>query len=156
MIEFFASNSEVIIRLTVAMLLGMLIGAERSLVHKEAGMKTHALVSLGSALFVVISEVLVVKYGSLSSFDPSRIASQIVVGIGFLGAGSIMLKKDRLLGLTTAGVLWVTAGIGAAAGFGLLGLAIITTLLVFFVLVVVYFLEKPVKKLSDKKFPIEK
>src|SRR5690349_12705249 len=118
MIQFFTQNSEIIIRLSVAAGLGILIGIERVLVHKEAGMKTHALVSLGAALFIIISEMITFKYGRVGGIDPTRIASQIIVGIGFLGAGSIILQGNRLLGLTTAGGLWVTAGIGMAAGFG--------------------------------------
>jgi putative Mg2+ transporter-C (MgtC) family protein len=148
MSSFFAQNSEMIVRLVVAVVLGMIIGAERVWVRKEAGMKTHALVSLGAAVFVVVSEVLALKYANNANFDPSRIASQIIVGIGFLGAGSIILQNNRLLGLTTAGGLWVTAGIGMAAGFGLYNLAMIATLLVLFILVIVYFLEKPIQKIS--------
>lgn len=151
--QFLTQNSDIILRLLLAVGLGMLIGLERVLVHKEAGMKTHALVSMGAALFIIISEILAIKYGNLASFDPSRIASQIIVGIGFLGAGAIMLQGSRLLGLTTAGGLWVTAGIGMAAGFGLFSLAIISTILVFFILVVVYFFEEPIRKrISEKNF----
>ncbi len=148
MTQFFAANSEIILRLLVAVGLGILIGAERIFVHKEAGMKTHALVSLGAALFVIISELIAIKYGGVTGFDPSRIASQVIVGIGFLGAGSIIFHGDRLLGLTTAGGLWVTAGIGLAAGFGFFGLAIIAAILVLIVLILVNMLEKPVKKIS--------
>jgi putative Mg2+ transporter-C (MgtC) family protein len=149
MIQFFTQNSEIILRLAVAVGLGLIIGAERTLVHKEAGMKTHALVSLGSALFIVISELVAIKYATIGGFDPTRIASQVIVGIGFLGAGSIILQGNRLLGLTTAGGLWVTAGIGMAAGFGFYGLAVITTVLVLLVLVAVYIIEKPIRKISD-------
>lgn len=148
MSSFFVANMDILMRLGVAVVLGMVIGAERVLVNKEAGMKTHALVSLGAALFVVVSEMLAFRYGTFGSFDPSRIASQIIVGIGFLGAGAIILQGNRLLGLTTAGGLWVTAGIGMAAGFGMLSLSLIATLLVLFILVVVYFVEKPLRKLS--------
>lgn len=149
MTSLFLSNIDIVLRLAVAVVLGMLIGLERVLVHKEAGMKTHALVSLGAAVFVVISEILALQYFDLSGFDPSRIASQVIVGIGFLGAGSIILQGNRLLGLTTAGGLWVTAGIGMASGFGFYNLAFIATLLVLFVLVVVYFFEKPIRKISE-------
>ncbi len=150
MIEFFTQNSEIIIRLTVAVGLGLLIGAERLLVHKEAGMKTHALVSLGSAVFIIISEMIAVKYAAIGGSDPARMASQVIVGVGFLGAGSIVLLGSRLKGLTTAGGLWVTAGIGMASGFGFYSLAIISTVLVLFVLVIVYKFEKPIKKISDE------
>src|SRR3989338_3394829 len=133
MTQFFAQNSEIIIRLLIAGGLGLLIGGERLFVHKEAGMKTHALVSMGSALFVIISEMIAIKYS----------------GIGGLGAGSIMLQGSRLKGLTTASGLWVTAGIGMAAGFGFFSLAVITMVLVLFVFVVVNKFEKPIRKISE-------
>lgn len=148
--QFLTQNSEIILRLVVAVGLGLLVGAERFVVHKDAGMKTHALVSLGAAVFIIISEMTALKYGNVAGFDPTRIASQIIVGIGFLGAGSIILQGSRLIGLTTAGGLWVTAGIGMAAGFGFYGLAIITTVLVLFVLVIVSKFEKPIRKISEE------
>jgi putative Mg2+ transporter-C (MgtC) family protein len=114
-------------------------------------MKTHALVSLGAAVFVVISEMMFIKYGDIIGFDPSRIASQVIVGIGFLGAGSIILQGSRLIGLTTAGGLWVTAGIGMATGFGFYSLAVISTILVLFILVVVNIFEKPIRRISGEE-----
>ena len=146
MINFFTANSEIITRLGLAVGLGVLIGFERVLVHKDAGMKTHALVSMGSALFVIISEFITIKYANIGGFDPTRIASQIIVGIGFLGAGSIMLQGSRLRGLTTAGGLWVTAGIGMAAGFGFFALATIATIFVLLILTVIYFFERPLRE----------
>lgn len=148
--QFFIENSELIIKLFLALFLGTLIGVERLFVHKEAGMKTHSLVSLGSALFVIISETLMIKYGGLD-FDPSRIASQIIVGIGFLGAGSIIFEGSHIRGLTTASGLWVTAGIGMAVGFGLYNLAIITTVLVLVIFTIMGILEKPIRKIIDSK-----
>ncbi len=153
MSQFFLNNSDLIIKLLVASGLGLVIGLERVLVRKEAGMKTHALVSLGSALFIIISEMIGVKYGGLGGFDPSRIASQVIVGIGFLGAGSIMLQGDRVRGLTTAGGLWITAGIGMAAGFGFFSLASVATILVILILVVVYTFEKPIREISKDSNP---
>jgi len=152
MTHFFTQYSDIIIRLAVAVVFGMLIGAERLLVHKEAGMKTHALVSMGSALFIIISELMVLKYASLGGFDPMRMATQIVVGIGFLGAGSIILQGSRLRGLTTAGGLWVTAGIGMAAGFGLFGLATIATIFILLILIIMNLLERPIRKISEENF----
>jgi len=143
--EFFLQNSDVIIKLVLAITLGALIGLERFMVHKEAGMKTHALVSMGAALFIIISETLAVKYGITGSFDASRMASQIIVGIGFLGAGSIILEGSRLKGLTTASGFWVTAGIGMATGFGLFDLAIISTVFVLLIFIALYVLERPLR-----------
>lgn len=148
--QFLMQNGEIILRLTVALGLGVIVGLERLLVHKDAGMKTHALVSLGSALFVIISEMIVLKYQDIGGFDPTRIASQIIVGIGFLGAGSIMLYGSQLRGLTTAGGLWVMAGVGMAAGFGLFSLAFIVTILVLLILVLVNVIEKPIRRISEE------
>ncbi len=148
MYHFFTQNSEIILRLAVAVVLGILIGIERVFVHKEAGMKTHALVSLGAAVFVVISEMMTAKYLGLSGANPMMIPSQIIVGIGFLGAGSIILQGNRLLGLTTAGGLWVTAGVGMAAGLGFYSLAIITTIFILIVFVVVNKFEEPIRRIS--------
>jgi len=126
----------------------LVVGVERLLIHKDAGMKTHALVSMGAAVFVLISETLVQKYANLPGLNPVMIPAQIILGIGFLGAGSIMLQGERLKGLTTAGGLWVTAGIGMASGFGFYSLALITTLLTLLILTLVYIIEKPIKKIS--------
>jgi putative Mg2+ transporter-C (MgtC) family protein len=149
MIQFFTQNSELILRLVVAVGLGLLIGAERLLVHKDAGMKTHALVSLGSAVFVLVSEALVQKYINLPGLNPVMIPSQIIVGIGFLGAGMIMFRDSRTRGLTTAGGLWVTAGVGMAAGAGLYGMALVVTVLVLLILTLVNILERPIRKISQ-------
>ncbi len=148
--QFLTQNSEIILKLIVAVVLGMFIGAERLLVHKEAGMKTHALVSMGAALFILFSEALTEKYTNLSGLNPAMIASNIIVGIGFLGAGMIMFRDSQTRGLTTASGLWVTAGIGMAAGFGLFGLAIIATVLVLLIFVVMNIFEKPIRKISDE------
>jgi putative Mg2+ transporter-C (MgtC) family protein len=148
--QFLTQNSDLILKLVVAIILGMLIGAERVFVHKEAGMKTHALVSMGAALFVLFSEAMTQKYMNLPGFNPAMVPSQIVVGIGFLGAGSIMLNGSRLKGLTTAGGLWVTAGVGMAAGFGLFSLAIISTILILLIFVLMNIIEKPLRKISDE------
>lgn len=148
MTQFLTENSDLFIKLILALFLGAFIGLERLLVHKNAGMKTHALVSLGSALFIVISEMLAIKYVD-GAYDPSRIASQIIVGIGFLGAGSIILNGSRLTGLTTAGGLWVTAGIGMAVGFGFYNLAIITTVLVLFIFILMSILERPIRDMVE-------
>jgi putative Mg2+ transporter-C (MgtC) family protein len=154
--DFFLQNGELILRLFVALILGSIIGAERALVHKEAGMKTHALVCVGAALFMIISEIMSQKYAGFSNFDPLRMASQIIVGIGFLGAGSIIFQGSRLTGLTTAGGLWVTAGIGMASGSGLLGIAIVCTVLVMFVFLFFNLLENPIRRLSEKEENEEK
>ena len=137
---------DIILRLFVALLLGMIIGTERVWAHKTAGMRTYAFVSMGSALFMIISEIIIAQYAGVGNFDPTRMASQIVVGIGFLGAGSIMLQGSQLKGLTTASGLWVVAGIGMACGLGLFSLSIIATIFTLFIFVVLWFIEKRIKK----------
>ena len=153
--QFFIQNGDVIIKLVIAVILGMLIGAERLLVHKEAGMKTHSLVAMGAAIFVIFSEAMAQKYMNLPGFSPTMIPAQIIVGIGFLGAGSIILQGNKLLGLTTASGFWVTAGIGMACGFGLFNLAIISTVLVLLIFILLNILEKPIRKISDENFKKE-
>lgn len=137
---------DIITRLFIALLLGMIIGTERVWAHKTAGMRTYALVAMGSALFVILSEALTVKYFGVSGFDPIRMASQVVVGVGFIGAGLIFSKDSKLMGLTTATGLWVSAGIGMAAGFKLFNVAIIATILTLFIFIVLWFVEEQLKK----------
>jgi putative Mg2+ transporter-C (MgtC) family protein len=117
--------------LALAVGLGTLIGLERELGGKAAGLRTQTVVALGSALFVLVS-----KYGFLdvlasnrSMVDPSRVASIVVSGIGFIGAGLIFVQRDRAVrGLTTAASVWLTAAVGSAAGAGLWLIAIVATL----------------------------
>ncbi len=129
------TNIEIFKQLILAMVLGVLLGFERNLAHKSAGMRTFALVSLGAALFTIISQVVYIDFFGRAGFDPSRIASQIVVGIGFLGAGLIIHTESRAKGLTTAAGLWVTAAIGMAVGYRLYVIAIFVTLLTLIVFV---------------------
>ena len=128
-----AKVGELAIRLLVASACGLLIGLERELRAKEAGVRTHFLVCVGSALFMIIS-----VYGFLSTkdvdgirdADQARIAAQIVTGIGFIGAGTIMVNRGSIIGLTTAAGLWVAAGIGMAIGCGMYFLGLLSTLMV--------------------------
>ena len=143
---------EIGVRLFVALLLGMVIGTERVWAHKTAGMRTYALVSMGSALFVIVSGEMVNAYSSFSGMNPLMIVAQIVVGVGFLGTGLIFTKENKLMGMTTATALWVSAGIGMAAGFGLFSIAIIATILTLFIFIVLWFLEEQLRK---TKFFIE-
>ncbi len=121
-----ATYTELTIRLSLALVLGGAIGIEREYRAKEAGFRTHFLVALGSALFCVVSQ-----YGfGFELKDSSRVAAQVVSGIGFLGAGTIIFQKNVVRGLTTAAGLWVTAAIGLACGTGMFVAAIITTVMV--------------------------
>ncbi|HJH27822.1 MAG TPA: magnesium transporter MgtC [Methanophagales archaeon] len=118
---------EIIARLLLAVVLGILVGTEREVVHKPAGLRTHALVSLGACLFTVVS----IDYFDV---DPARIAAGIVTGIGFIGAGSIIAEKGHVHGVTTAASLWCVGAIGLAVGVGAYVLAIVSSALVFGVL----------------------
>ena len=111
-------------RLALAAALGMVIGIERTYRAKTAGIRTHFLVALGSALFMIVS-----RYGFEGTGDPGRVAAQIVSGIGFLGAGTIIMQKHVVHGLTTAVGMWVAAGIGMASAAGLYSVAVISTVL---------------------------
>ena len=122
------SELEIICRLVLALVLGALIGIERVHAGKAAGIRTLGLVSLGAALFIVISESVVANYGY--EIDPLRVASNVVTGIGFLGAGIIIFRNDHLSNLTTAAGVWIAAAIGTAVGFGMYTIAIAVTLLV--------------------------
>ncbi len=145
--NFFDTQTiEFITRLIVALCCGMIIGVERVWAHKTAGMRTYALVAMGSALFVLISEQIVQTYINLPGLNPTMIVAQIVVGVGFIGTGLIFTKDSKLMGLTTATGLWVSAGIGMAAGFGLFKLSIISTFLTLFIFVVLWFIEAQLKK----------
>lgn len=122
---------ELSLRLLFAGVLGVIIGIEREYRAKEAGFRTHFLVSMGSALFMIVSQYGFnnVLEAGIVRVDPSRIASQVVSGIGFIGAGTIIFHKQIVRGLTTAAGIWATAAIGLAIGSGLYILGTITTLL---------------------------
>jgi len=117
------SDIELIRRLLTAALLGALLGLEREMKQKSAGLRTNILIALGSALFTVMSY----EMASPADGDPGRIAAQIVTGIGFLGAGAIMRTDSGVQGLTTAATVWVNAAVGVAAGGGSYHLAFIAT-----------------------------
>ena len=121
-----ASYLELTVRLSLALVLGGAIGIEREYRAKEAGFRTHFLVALGSALFCVVSQF---GFG-IDLKDSSRVAAQVVSGIGFLGAGTIIFQKNVVRGLTTAAGLWVTAAIGLACGTGMYVAAAIATAMV--------------------------
>ena len=120
------------LRLFVAGAMGVLIGLEREYRAKEAGYRTHFLVALGSALMMIASQYgfMEVLKTDLIRLDPSRIAAQVVSGIGFIGAGTIILQKQIVRGLTTAAGIWATSGIGLAVGAGMYAVGISATLLV--------------------------
>ena len=139
--------ADIYVHLFLAMALGMALGVERFIAHKTAGMRTYTLVSLGSALFVIISQQVAAQY-TFGNFDPLRIAAQVVAAAGFLGVGAIFQHASgRVSGITTASGLWVAAGIGMACGFGLYALAVLVTILALFTFIVLWFIEAQIRKL---------
>ena len=131
--------NQVLLRLTVAALLGAAIGIERDLRKRPAGIRTSLFVSLGAALFTILSGVVAQRLGDSGS---TRIASNIVQGVGFLGAGAILRDGGSIVGMTTAATIWVEAAIGMSAGAGLYAVAEFSTALVLFALVVLGWCEQ--------------
>lgn len=145
MSEFFTLQLEYLLRLLIAALCGLAIGYEREIKLKDAGIKTHFIVAVGSALVMIIS-----KYGFQDqvglfniSIDPTRIASQVISGVGFIGAGLIFIKEKSIVGLTTAAGIWTTAGIGLAIGSGLYFMGLSATIIV---IIGQTFLHRQIKK----------
>lgn len=135
---------EILLRLGLALILGAIIGLERESTEHTAGLRTQALVALGSSLFTIIS-----AYGFTSflgiphiQIDPTRIASYIVAGIGFLGAGSIFRDQQRVRGLTTAATVWLVAAVGMACGAGILLTAVAATIMALLILILLRYVER--------------
>jgi len=141
------SDIDVIIRLIMAAILGGLIGFERESHGRAAGLRTHILVCLGSTLIMLTSMHVFELYKGVAEVDPGRIAAQVVTGVGFLGAGTIMRFRASVKGLTTAASLWVVAGIGLAIGSGMFSAAVSTTALV---LIALFFFSKVQKVWTNK------
>lgn len=130
------ATDQIVLRLVVATVLGAIVGIERERLERAAGLRTHALVGVGAALFMIVStfgfaDILDTPGVSL---DPSRIAAQVVSGIGFLGAGTIIFQRQIVRGLTTAASIWAVAAIGLAVGGGLFAAAVAATILILLIL----------------------
>jgi len=128
-------NIDVIYRLILAVILSGLIGLEREMHGREAGLRTHILVGVGASLIMLTSIYIASQYGVGNPADPGRVAAGVVTGIGFIGAGTIIRSRASIKGLTTAASLWATAGIGLAIGSGFYLGALITTILILFSLI---------------------
>lgn len=126
-----------IIRLVLACVLGGIIGFEREHVHRPAGLRTHILVCVGSALVMVTSEYIYYHFSSKVNVDPARLGAQVISGIGFLGAGTIIKEGVSVKGLTTAASLWAVSCVGIAIGIGFYSGAVIATAIIFIILVVI-------------------
>ena len=133
----------IVLRLGLAVILGAAIGYEREMKGKDAGLRTHMLVSLGAAIFVLVPSA-----SGMQIADMSRVMQGVIAGVGFLGAGAILKQEnDRVVkGLTTAASIWIVAAIGVAAGYGREATAVASTLIALFVLAVVNRVEKNISK----------
>lgn len=149
------SISDIIISLTLAFVLGGLIGFERELHGRVAGLRTHMLVCVGSTLLMLTGMRLLHLYSHQSVIDPSRIIAGVVTGIGFLGAGTIMRFRASVRGLTTAASLWAVTGIGLAIGTGFYSGAFITAVLVLIVLLVLSKVERIIPRFRYKVLSLE-
>jgi len=152
--EVFLSNPQfqIIFQLLLAAFLGGFIGLERQYKRKAAGLRTYSLVALGAALFTILGIEVSNAYANRLdlSFDPSRVIGQIVLGVGFLGAGLIVIREARVEGLTTAAGLWISAALGAAVGIKLYFVAIFVAFLTLGILSGLRIFEE---KIIDKESP---
>lgn len=130
-------EAEIIFKIILSAVLGMLVGIEREIHYRPAGLRTHGLVCMGAALFAIIS----ISFNE-SVVDVSRVAAGVVTGIGFLGAGVIFRDRNKIRGITTAADLWVVAAIGVAVGIGLYFAAIATTIIILVILLGGRYVEK--------------
>lgn len=137
-----------ILRLTIATLLGSFIGNEREHINRPAGIRTHVLVCIGAALMMITSEYVCMKYSGEMNVDPTRLGAQVISGIGFLGAGTIIKEGFSVKGLTTAASLWAVSCVGLTCGAGFYSAAIIAALLIYFAL---QFIKKAVMKHSETR-----
>ncbi len=140
---------DIVVRILLSCILGGLIGLERESHNKSAGFRTHILVCVGSALIMLVSQDIYYIYHGKASVDPGRIAAQVVSGIGFLGAGTILREGATVKGLTTAASLWVVAGVGLAVGAGLYFSALVTTGVIFLVLIYLGKVERLIAGLTN-------
>jgi putative Mg2+ transporter-C (MgtC) family protein len=147
------ADSQLIMRLVLSVVLSGMIGLERQLHKRTAGLRTHILVSLGSCLIMLTSIYVFDIYKGVANVDPARIAAGVITGIGFLGAGTIIRENEGVRGLTTAASLWVVAGIGLAVGCGFKRAAIYTTVIV---VIVLFFLRFAEGIIEDKNKVIKK
>ncbi len=139
--------SEICLRLLCAMLVGLVIGTEREYTHRPAGMRTHILVALGSCAVMITGELIFAEYHALGATpDPARLSAQVITGVGFLGAGTILREGASVKGLTTAASLWSVACLGIAAGAGYYAVALAGMIFIFITLTIFELLQRAMLK----------
>ena len=140
---------EIALRMLCAMLIGVVIGTEREFTHRPAGMRTHMLVALGACAVMITSQALFYQYRIYGATpDPARLSAQVITGVGFLGAGTIMKEGPSIKGLTTAASVWAVACLGVAAGGGYYAIALIGTVCILVTLVIFEWLQR--KLMTDR------
>ncbi|HOM02221.1 MAG TPA: MgtC/SapB family protein [Acetivibrio sp.] len=138
----------VIVRLLLACVLGGVIGYERESTNRPAGFRTHILVCVGSALVMITSQYIFNNYKGFTNIDPARLGAQVISGIGFLGAGTIIREGANVRGLTTAASLWAVSCVGIAVGIGFYGGAVISTVIIYITLILLKRTEKHITRKS--------
>ena len=140
------SEKEILVRLLLAFIIGGVIGIERERSNKVAGFRTHILVSIGSCVATITSLQLFLQYHGIINLDPARLSAQVLSGIGFLGAGTILKTSNGVVGLTTAAGVWSTACIGIAIGYGYYFIGIVSWIILLLVLYILKFIDSSLKK----------
>ncbi|HYE69588.1 MAG TPA: MgtC/SapB family protein [Anaerovoracaceae bacterium] len=146
---------EMCLRILLAMGIGGIIGWERENSNRPAGLRTHMLVAIGAAVVMLMGELSLDKYADITTMDPTRLGAQVISGIGFLGAGTIMREGLTVRGLTTAASLWAVACLGLAAGGGFYESAIIGTIAIILTLTIFEYLEKRFRKVKSRGLTVE-
>lgn len=146
-----SQNGELLARLFLACILGGIIGFEREYTKRPAGFRTHILVCAGSALVMITSEYIFWKFKDMVNLDPARLGAQVITGIGFLGAGTIIHEGFNIKGLTTAASLWTVACVGIAVGIGFYTGAVAATIIIFVTLIVLKKMEENLVRQSKLK-----
>ncbi|MBQ3641037.1 MgtC/SapB family protein [bacterium] len=140
--QSFMLDADILLRIIMSVILGSVIGLEREITNKSAGLRTQILVCLGACVFTILSIYGFAKAVTLYPLgDPSRVAAQIITGIGFIGAGTVLRQGLTVTGLTTASTLWIVAAIGMACGCGKIGLAVVATIIAVVILVLIRAIE---------------
>lgn len=141
---------EVCARILLAMAIGGIIGWEREYSNRPAGLRTHMLVAIGAAVIMLLGEMSLETYADITTMDPTRLGAQVISGVGFLGAGTIMREGATVRGLTTAASLWAVACLGLAAGGGFYEAAVAGTIAIIITLTIFEYLEKRFRKVKRK------
>lgn len=141
---FLVDSLDMILKLFMALFLGTMLGVERAIVGKTAGMRTYGLVTMGAALFTIVGSLV-----AGGSFESLRLTGQIITGIGFVGAGLIFFNGEKVSGVTTAVGIWVSAGIGMAVGYGFYLLAVVASIFSIFVFSALWYVENRLKIIAS-------